>query len=354
MADKIIKKAGIGAFAGEMIAKLDDMQLLVPRGKYSFNLYNNYLKIHGKTHDYKILFKDISRAFLLPKPDGVHMIYLISLKNPLRQGQTAHQYLVMQFKKEREEKLSLNISEQELKEKYKDTLTQEMEGPLYDILSRLLKSMIGISIIMPSGFKSEKGTDAVKCSVRAQDGYLYPLQKSFLFIHKPVAYIRHEEILHLEFSRINEFALAGRSFDINIVNKKTNSTMTFTGIDKQEFKPLIEYLKTKNIRVRNADEDGKVMDLNADDILMEKKSRRAAQIDDEIIEGEDSSEDDEDFDVAAQEEEDSEFESNGSESLIEESSLEDKPKPKSKAKPKAPKKKAKKEEDEDEDQEDDE
>jgi structure-specific recognition protein 1 len=341
LADKIIKKAGIGAFAGEIIAKLDDMQLLVPRGKYCFNMYNNYLKLHGKTHDYKILFRDINRAFLLPKPDGVHMIYIISLKTPLRQGQTAHHYLVLQFKKEREEELKLNLSTEEIKSKYGEELTQEINGPLYDVLSRLFKTMIKVSIIVPSGFKSDKGTEAVKCSVRAQDGYLYPLQKSFLFIHKPVSYIRHDEIQYLEFNRISEFAAAGRSFDINIVTKKAG-TMSFTGIDKQEYKPIIEYLKTKKIKVRNGDDEGKVMDLDNMDVFepQSRSSRRnMAEIDDDDaqlpLEGEDSDEEDEDFDVAAQEQEESEFESHGSESLIEESDEEPKKKKAAKGKKKA-------------------
>lgn len=314
------------------------MQLLVPRGKYCFNIYNNYLKLHGKTHDYKILFKDINRAFLLPKPDGVHMIYIISLKSPLRQGQTAHHYMVLQFKKEREEELKLNLSPEEIQAKYGEELTQELSGPLYDVLSRLFKTMIKISIIVPSGFKSEKGTDAVKCSVRAQDGYLYPLQKSFLFVHKPVTYIKHDEIQFLEFSRISEFAAAGRSFDINIVTKKGVS-MSFTGISKPEFNTIVEYLKSKKITVRNADDDGKKMDLNNLDFMHKQgsRSRRGMAEIDEVDaqlppEGEDSDEEDEDFDVAAQEEEDSEFESNGSESLIEESDENTKKKPKSKKK----------------------
>ena len=350
MADKIISKAGIGAIAGEMIAKLDDMQLLVPRGKYSVNIYNNYLKIHGKTHDYKIPLKDINKAFMLPKPDGIHMIYIVSLKSPLRQGQTAHHYLVIQMKRDRVDKLSLNMSEEEIEEKYGELLSQELELPLHEILSRILKAMTKISIVIPAGFKSEKGTEAIKCSVRAQDGYLYPLQKSFIFIHKPVTYIRHEEILYLEFNRISEFAASGRSFDINIVNKKTGQ-MSFTGIDKQEFKPLIEYLKTKDLRVRNGDDEGKIMDLENGDYLIEKKSRRAAQLDDiddgnQALEGEDSDEEDEDFDVEAQEHEESEFESNGSESLIEESDFEtkkSKPKSKAKSKTKGQKEKASKE-----------
>jgi structure-specific recognition protein 1 len=332
LADQIISKAGIGAFAGEVITKLDDMQLLVPRGKYVFNMYSNYLKLHGKTHDYKILFKDINRAFLLPKPDGVHMIYIISLKSPLRQGQTAHHYMVIQFKREREENLKLNMSEEEIKKNYKDQLTPEISGPLYDLLSRLFKAFIGVQIIVPSGFKSEKGTDAVKCSVRAQDGYLYPLEKSFIFIHKPVSYIRHEEIQYLEFNRISEFSAAGRSFDINIICKKV-ANMSFTGISKQEYKPIVEYLKTKKIKVRNGDDGGSLMDLDNFSFL-EKQGRNTrrsmVELGEEDVLPDEDSEEDEDFDVNAQEQDDSEIESNGSESLIEES--DEAPKKKSKKK----------------------
>lgn len=304
-------------------------------------MYTNYLKLHGKTHDYKILFKDINRAFLLPKPDGVHMMYIVSLKSPLRQGQTAHHYMVLQFKKEREENLKLNLSAEEISSKYGEELTQEINGPLYDVLSRLFKSMIKVSIIVPSGFKSEKGTEAVKCSVKAQDGYLYPLQKSFLFIHKPVYYIRHDEIQYLEFNRISEFAAAGRSFDFNIVTKK-QGTMSFTGISKQEFISIVEYLKTKKIKVRNGDDDGKQIDLNNMDFLDKQgraNRRSMAELEeDEQMAGEaEDSEEDEDFDVAAQEQEESEFESHGSESLIEESEED------TKKKKKGGKKKAKEE-----------
>ena len=89
------------------------------------------------------------------------MNYIISLKSPLRQGQTPHNYLVFQFKKDREETVKLNISPEEIKEKYGEQLSDELEGKLYDVLSRLFKVLIKISIIIPSGFKSDKGTEAV-------------------------------------------------------------------------------------------------------------------------------------------------------------------------------------------------
>ena len=75
--DKIVKAAGLGEFAGEIIAQLPDVPMLVPRGKYSIQFYSTFAKIHGRTNDFKVMFKDISKGFLLPKPDGVHMIYVL-------------------------------------------------------------------------------------------------------------------------------------------------------------------------------------------------------------------------------------------------------------------------------------
>jgi structure-specific recognition protein 1 len=82
--EKIIKAAGIGEFAGEVIASLAELPMIIPRGKYSFDLYSTFAKLHGRTNDYKILYKDINKGFLLPKPDGIHMAYVLHLKVPLR------------------------------------------------------------------------------------------------------------------------------------------------------------------------------------------------------------------------------------------------------------------------------
>lgn len=51
--------------------------MMIPRGNYSLDFYANFAKLHGKTHDYKILNKDFNKIFLLRKPDGVHMVMLI-------------------------------------------------------------------------------------------------------------------------------------------------------------------------------------------------------------------------------------------------------------------------------------
>ena len=73
-----------------------------------------------------------------------------------------------------------------------------MEGLLFDILSRLFKEIIKINILIPGEFRSAKGDDCLKCSVKANDGHLYPLKSSLIFIHKPVIYIKHSEISYVE------------------------------------------------------------------------------------------------------------------------------------------------------------
>jgi structure-specific recognition protein 1 len=116
--DKIVKAAGIGEFAGEVIASLVELPMIIPRGKYTLDLYSTFAKLHGRTHDYKILYKDINKGFLLPKPDGVHMAYVLHLRTPLRQGQTLHHFIALQFEKDQEYRVKVNLTPEQLKENY--------------------------------------------------------------------------------------------------------------------------------------------------------------------------------------------------------------------------------------------
>lgn len=99
-------------------------------------------------------------------------------------------------------KVPINLSPDQIKEQFGDRLQPEIEGPLYDVISKLFRELIKINILIPSEFKSSKKDDAIKCSVKASDGYLYPLKTSVIFIHKPVIYLKHSEIKYVEFSRV--------------------------------------------------------------------------------------------------------------------------------------------------------
>jgi hypothetical protein len=45
--------------------------MAVPRGHYEIECYASFLKLHGKTYDYKVMYSSIVGVYSLPKPDMV-------------------------------------------------------------------------------------------------------------------------------------------------------------------------------------------------------------------------------------------------------------------------------------------
>lgn len=74
-------------------------------------MFLTHFRLRGKTYDYKILHTSVTRLFLLPKADEIHVQLVIGLDPPIRQGQTRYPYLVMQFTKDEEMDAELNLSE---------------------------------------------------------------------------------------------------------------------------------------------------------------------------------------------------------------------------------------------------
>lgn len=71
---------------------------------------------------------------------------------------------------EAETRVKLNLTPEQIKEKYGDNLESEVYGPLSDVLSNLLKHVAGVQkIIVTNEFKSAKdeNSKAIKCSVKA-------------------------------------------------------------------------------------------------------------------------------------------------------------------------------------------
>lgn len=125
----------------------------------------------------------------------------------------------------------------------------------------MFNNLVGVKKIFVPGdhFKSSKGAKAVSCSVKAADGYLYPLKSSLVFIHKPVMYIRHTEIHHVEFGRTGSGAQ--RTFDLTLITIKGDQNVTFLSIEKDEQKGLVEYFKAANIKMKIVDPEGQKSDM---------------------------------------------------------------------------------------------
>merc|ERR1711939_641898 len=127
----------IGEVAGDTFATFLDVLHLTPRGRFDIDMYENSFRLRGKTYDYKIQYDNLKKFMILPKPNDLHFMICIGLDPPLRQGQTRYPFLVMQFKKDEEVTIDLNMTEELMKEKYKDKLEPRYESPLHQVVTQV-------------------------------------------------------------------------------------------------------------------------------------------------------------------------------------------------------------------------
>lgn len=72
--------------------------------------------------------------------------------------------------------------------------------------------------------------------MKANDGYLYPMDRCFIFIHKPPTYIRYSDITVVEFARVSsekqgDIQGGSRTFDL-VVYTKGGNDVQFTGMQR--------------------------------------------------------------------------------------------------------------------------
>lgn len=296
---KIMSTANIRKTTGDVIVDFDPDKgvFLTPRGRYSIELYERFFRMRGLKYDYKIKYDDISRLFLLPKPDEVHMAFVIALDKPIRQGQQRYQHLVFQTNKDPDE-INVNLDEQTLKKEYGNDLQPVMRGSLSNLIAKTFKVIAKKKVFIPGKYTNANQQHCVKCALRANEGLLYPLEKQFVFIHKPPVLVRFNEVESVEFQRYAGGQGSTRNFDLCVTLKASSSMgngqqeYTFSGIDRSDYSSLYNFLSGKSIRIKNLQ-----------DSVMEVAASAPVYNEDEIYGGPDDEmqeeSDDESYDAAA-------------------------------------------------------
>ncbi|XP_052244926.1 FACT complex subunit SSRP1-like isoform X2 [Dreissena polymorpha] len=244
--DQVMKNADIIQAVGDAVCVFPEVQCLTPRGRYDIKMYTTFLQLHGKTFDYKVPYSSVLRLFLLPHKDGRQIFFVVSLDPPIKQGQTRYHFLILLFSKDDEMTLECGLGD-ELEEKYEGKLQKEMNGLEYEIVSKVFKAVTTRKITVPGSFLGHSGTPAISCSYKAATGLLYPLERGFIFVHKPPVHIRFDELAAVNFARS---AGSTRSFDFD-VETNTGNVYTFSNIEKDEYGKLFEFAKNKNLRMKN-------------------------------------------------------------------------------------------------------
>jgi structure-specific recognition protein 1 len=255
---QLMNVASVKKTSGAVIAEFDEGKgtFLTPRGRYSIELYDAFLRMRGAKYDYKIRYDDISRLFLLPRQDDMHMAFVIALDKPIRQGQQRYNMLVMQCTKEHSE-LNINLDDATLEREYGGDIQSRMEGSFSNLVAKTFKVITRKKVFIPGKFANANQQACVKCALRANEGHLYPLEKQFIFIHKPAVLIRFDEIESVEFQRYAGGQGSTRNFDLSVTLRSTpgdalsTREYTFSGIDKTNYAALYSFLSGKKIRIAN-------------------------------------------------------------------------------------------------------
>ncbi|KAF2022093.1 SSrecog-domain-containing protein [Aaosphaeria arxii CBS 175.79] len=308
--ETLMDKAEIGEVAGDTFATFLEILHLTPRGRFDIDMYENSFRLRGKTYDYKIQFEAVKKFMVLPKPDDMHTLITIGLDPPLRQGQTRYPFLVMQFKRDEEVNLDLNMKEELLETKYKDKLQSHYEAPISVVVSEIFRGLSGKRVTKPSKeFLSHHEQAGVKCSIKANEGHLFCLDKAFMFVPKPATYISMDNIASVTMSRVGGAMAASRTFDITFTMKGGLAEHQFSNINREEQQPLESFFRAKGIKTKNemADDSGAILAaaLQDDDLASsdgEVANRGSADEDDESV--------DEDFQAESESEVGEEFDEN--------------------------------------------
>ncbi|EJW04882.1 hypothetical protein EDEG_00102 [Edhazardia aedis USNM 41457] len=256
--ERLQKSGGLN----EEIVTFETLQSVVPRGKNDYIFYTNLFKMVGSTYEHKVLYSSIKNVFMLEK-DLNEVFAAIHIDPPIRQGQTRYNFVVLIFNKEELEDFSLKLTE-ENKLKYPQ-LKETYSGPVYETFIDVLCHVVSpkTNIIRSTEFRTlSTNKGSLKCSLKAFDGHLYPLENCLLFLPKAI-YMPLKEIILVEFSRINVSSFAAKTFDMKVTT--VDKSYMFNTIAKEDFGPLEQYFGSKKVKVTSEVVDEGIEDFEGED-----------------------------------------------------------------------------------------
>lgn len=231
--------------AMQALVSFPELPCITPRGRFEVEVAQSQLRLRGKTHDYKLPFASITRIFSLPKTDQVHQYVVVAVDPPLRQGQTRYPYICFQFPRDDEMEVELTASDDLLRQSFNGRLQRSYSGAAHSVVSQVLVAVSGNSLITSTG-------GGIKCSVKANEGSLYLLERYVFFLPKPCILIPFVEVTGAVFGRVE--GSTGKTFDLLLRCSRRDGTVyehSFANINKQELEAIQESLQSHSIRIRN-------------------------------------------------------------------------------------------------------
>ena len=154
--------------------------------------------------------------------------------------------------------MTINMEEDVMEKRFGDKLEQLESGFTPSVLAKVFSAFTGKkvqTIKKGSGFNAagDDKSKSIRCSMKANDGFLYPLEKAFFFISTKPAMVEYDRVASVEFNRVEQSgtANASRSFDLTCALKDGGATQ-FVNLARSEYKKLYDYLVTRKVSAISA------------------------------------------------------------------------------------------------------
>ncbi|KXS14730.1 SSrecog-domain-containing protein [Gonapodya prolifera JEL478] len=304
--ESVKEHADLGGAAGEAVLEFagvngQGLLCLSPRGRFTLSLHPTFFRLRGRTHDYRVDYTRVQHLFLLPKPDDGSYFFVVHVHPPLRQGNTPYRFLVFQFGEAEEVEVEMRDVEgggvgdippptSRLRPSY--------DGETFKIVSEVLSVVTRKKVITDahtaaerlnvrkreedgngdkmeldgegdgegkegryvyggevevSSFETKRGKPGLKCNLKANEAYLYPLYpagRCFFSVFKPSVHIAFADVEQITFQRVSSGGgSGGKMFDVVIELKKGGST-TYGQIQREDYEPLATFARSRGIRVK--------------------------------------------------------------------------------------------------------
>jgi len=245
--------------AGQSVADLGDFKFMMPSARYELQIFRDYLRLHGRSFDHNVKFKEIDQVFLVETPRS-EALFVFGLVTPLRQGNTSFNYIVMQIMDGTTININVNLDAEEV-----TALSLPNSQAVYnprDLLGKLVKFFTKKPIAVPcENFASDNKKHCMACTYRQSMGYLWILNKSFLYGARPVVHI---PFTHISKIRVTPPPDGGRCFDLE-VKVANGHSHEFSRIEKEDFQAFMEFAQKAGIQLQREGEIAQEQPIEEDD-----------------------------------------------------------------------------------------
>jgi len=232
---------------GDKICTFPELQCIKPKGIYNIKVYPSFIQLNGKYVNVKIPLTTVLKMFRLPHQDGRQVYFVLSLEPLIKQAQTRYHFLIMLFNLNDELAIELNIMD-EVRDKFDGKIQDAVSGITVDVLERVMELLVQRKVTIPTDNFGGRAGAVIGCSYKRNKGYargyIYPLDRGFIFIHSPPVHIRFEEIQSILFNCNG--AGSNKTFDFE-VELQYGIRHEFCRIAAEEYKRLKDFLIEFNV-----------------------------------------------------------------------------------------------------------